>query len=128
MGEQADLMINGDVCSGCGEEMGDGDGFSRYCAGCAPDYPRAPKLRTAMSGRFLCSWPPCLKSFKTEQGRVTHERALHPHALKGLGCGRCQRMFATEATRAAHRVSQHKWVVTADGYEPQPPPTERSEG
>lgn len=35
MGEIADLMINGDICEGCGCELdGEGDGFPRRCAGC----------------------------------------------------------------------------------------------
>jgi len=37
MGEIAEMMINGLMCSGCGEFMGDFDepGFARYCCGCA---------------------------------------------------------------------------------------------
>lgn len=35
MGEIADLMINGDICEGCGCELdGQGDGFPRRCFGC----------------------------------------------------------------------------------------------
>ena len=34
MGEQAELIINGDVCEGCGEEMGDGPGYPRRCSAC----------------------------------------------------------------------------------------------
>lgn len=34
MGEQADLILNGDVCEGCGEEMGDGPGYPRRCSSC----------------------------------------------------------------------------------------------
>lgn len=34
MGEQADLILNGDVCQVCGEEMGDGDGYPRSCSSC----------------------------------------------------------------------------------------------
>lgn len=34
MGEQADLILNGDVCEGCGEEMGDGPGYPRRCSYC----------------------------------------------------------------------------------------------
>lgn len=34
MGEQAELLINGDVCEGCGEEMGDGPGYPRRCSSC----------------------------------------------------------------------------------------------
>ncbi len=35
MGEQADLIINGDVCEGCGENFDDeGQGFPRRCSSC----------------------------------------------------------------------------------------------
>ena len=37
MGDVADLMLNGDICESCGEELGGcGDGFPRYCASCRP--------------------------------------------------------------------------------------------
>lgn len=35
MGEQADLIINGDVCEGCGQEFEDeGPGYPRRCKAC----------------------------------------------------------------------------------------------
>ena len=35
MGEQAELMINGDVCQYCGVYLDDeGDGFPRSCEAC----------------------------------------------------------------------------------------------
>lgn len=34
MGEIADMMIDGEMCSLCGEYLGGGDGFSRLCAAC----------------------------------------------------------------------------------------------
>lgn len=35
MGEQADLLLNGDCCEGCGESFDDeGQGFSRRCSSC----------------------------------------------------------------------------------------------
>lgn len=39
MGEIADMMLEGDLCAGCGVYMdGDGDGFPRYCSNdCDPD-------------------------------------------------------------------------------------------
>lgn len=33
MGEIADSMLDGDICEGCGCEMGQGDGYARLCAG-----------------------------------------------------------------------------------------------
>jgi hypothetical protein len=36
MGEIADMMVDGDMCQSCGEYLGDGDGYARFCAGCKP--------------------------------------------------------------------------------------------
>lgn len=43
MGEYADYILNGDDCQGCGEYIGEGDGYPRFCAGCGGgDEPIAP--------------------------------------------------------------------------------------
>lgn len=40
MGEIADLMVNGDICEGCGVELeGVGEGFPRRCPGCGGSTP-----------------------------------------------------------------------------------------
>lgn len=41
MGEMADYMLNGDDCEGCGQYLGEGDGYTRRCASC-----RAPEKKT----------------------------------------------------------------------------------
>ena len=37
MGEIADMMLEGMLCAGCGEFLGEGDGFPMYCSACQPD-------------------------------------------------------------------------------------------
>jgi hypothetical protein len=37
MGEIAEMMLEGILCQGCGEYLGDGDGFPVFCAACAED-------------------------------------------------------------------------------------------
>lgn len=32
MGEYAERMINGEDCAGCGEYLGEGRGYPRYCS------------------------------------------------------------------------------------------------
>ncbi len=32
MGEYAEMMLDGTCCEGCGEYLGEGDGFPRYCS------------------------------------------------------------------------------------------------
>ena len=46
MGEQADLIINGDICEGCPCALpGNGPGYPRYCRECAKDRPPEPTAR-----------------------------------------------------------------------------------
>ena len=52
MGEIADSMLDGDMCEGCGEWLGAGDGFPRLCAGCGGGSraPKRPKFRAMLPG------------------------------------------------------------------------------
>lgn len=34
MGEIADMMIDGDMCTRCGEYLGNGGGYAQLCRGC----------------------------------------------------------------------------------------------
>jgi hypothetical protein len=51
MGEYAEMMLDGTCCEGCGEYIGGGDGFPRYCSPeCAgdrgmPSYPLSKKSK-----------------------------------------------------------------------------------
>ena len=48
MGEIADMMLDGEMCENCGDYLGGGDGFPRYCGVCRPrgsKSPRAPVFR-----------------------------------------------------------------------------------
>lgn len=35
MGDIADQMLDGSMCQGCGEYLGDGEGYATFCAGCS---------------------------------------------------------------------------------------------
>lgn len=37
MGEIADMIVNGDMCEGCGVWLGEGDGYPRRCDSCKDD-------------------------------------------------------------------------------------------
>ena len=53
MGEIADLMLNGDICESCGEELGgSGDGFPRYCSSCRPRSKGRPNATMTLDGVF----------------------------------------------------------------------------
>lgn len=56
MGEYAEMILDGTCCQGCGEYLGDGDGFPVYCSACAkqarrndPDAPFIVKAEKAFS-------------------------------------------------------------------------------
>ena len=74
MGEIAEMMLDGEMCEGCGEYLGDGDGFPRRCEACergAVAYqPTAPKTRNV-------GCPNCSKKFATHEAYLDHYRAKH---------------------------------------------------
>lgn len=53
MGEIADMMLDGSMCELCGEYLGEGDGYTRLCAGCSEDAPppKAKKKRKQRSSQ-----------------------------------------------------------------------------
>jgi len=72
MGEISDLMINGDICEGCGVNLpGHGEGFPRYCRDCAKDRPRDP------SPKLKAKCPTCGRMVKL-LGLSDHTRVMHP--------------------------------------------------
>lgn len=72
MGEISDMMINGDICGGCGVTLrGNGEGFPRYCsAECAPLNAPAPKK----TKKVRC--PQCARMVKAT-GLAYHKRVMH---------------------------------------------------
>lgn len=74
-GEYADMMLDGDMCEGCGEWMGSpGEGFPRRCAACAQP-PEPEPRRAVMPIRFFC--PVCGKKCGSVQGIHDHASAKH---------------------------------------------------
>lgn len=47
MGEIADMMIDGSMCEGCGEYLGEGDGYSRRCSACGGGRRRSSQEKDA---------------------------------------------------------------------------------
>lgn len=72
MGEIADLMINGDICEGCGVELGEGDGYPRRCAYCQRN--EAAMKPQPATDKVNCSI--CHKRVKAA-GLHDHMRAVH---------------------------------------------------
>lgn len=68
MGDIADMMIEGILCEGCGEYMGDAVGYPRCCPDCSkPAFPKpVPKVKC----------PTCGKKVK-KSGLADHQRDVH---------------------------------------------------
>lgn len=69
MGEMAEMLLNGTMCSGCGEWLHDGedgDGFPGYCASCAPD--SSPKKIWMEGPRLLKITRSFVKDFEKRLG------------------------------------------------------------
>lgn len=75
MGEIADMMINGDLCEGCGVAMGTpGEGYPRYCKDCKRQS-RTTKLPSKpMNGKIKCTQ--CLRWVKPT-GMKQHLKNKH---------------------------------------------------
>jgi tRNA(Ile2) C34 agmatinyltransferase TiaS len=74
MGEVADMMLDGDLCEGCGVYMGSpGDGYPRKCADCQ-DYPRRAAVDRAGQAKVAC--PVCGRKVKAV-GLKDHQRDSH---------------------------------------------------
>lgn len=88
MGEIADAMLEGALCEGCGEYLGE-DGFGpRLCAGCAKDRPpmhyttpkdrrRADNYQSAIAVRKPFKCPTCHRRFRKEFAVAQHARDVH---------------------------------------------------
>lgn len=87
MGEIADAMLEGALCQGCGEYLGEDGVGPRYCAGCkapAPMHYTTPRQRRALANRpevidarkpFQCGT--CGRRFKVASAVSQHARDVH---------------------------------------------------
>ncbi|KXJ56556.1 MAG: hypothetical protein AXW12_00555 [Thalassospira sp. Nap_22] len=65
MGEIAEAMLNGDLCEGCGCELGFDQGYPGYCGACGGGAVVAEITAPVTKARKIrCNCPECGKSFK----------------------------------------------------------------
>ena len=76
MGEIADAMLDGTLCAGCGDYLGQDDGFPIYCDGCAPHFPSAT-AEVDPGGSFSCQIDGCHKRFRTKAAKKAHRKTAH---------------------------------------------------
>ena len=78
MGEIAEMMLDGTLCEGCGEYLGETVGFPMYCPSCA----KTPvvELRKSKAKKVACRV--CGKLVKKGQGVKDHLKDVHPGGTK----------------------------------------------
>ena len=72
MGDYADMMLDGTLCAGCGEYIGDSVGVPVYCLGCRA----TPTLRTASKSKAKVKCNICQKRVRPT-GLAQHKRDAH---------------------------------------------------
>lgn len=83
MGEVAEMMLEGILCEGCGEFLGDGDGFPTRCAGCRQPTAQIPggglryRQNIEARARKTEACPECGKRFRLPVAVADHRRAKH---------------------------------------------------
>jgi hypothetical protein len=77
MGEIADMMLDGDLCEGCGVYMGSaGAGFPRRCRSCMRDERSGPVKYAPPRNATKVACPDCGRHVKAT-GLADHQRDKH---------------------------------------------------
>jgi hypothetical protein len=80
MGEIADMMLDGTLCAGCGEFLGEDAGYPVYCLRCAKDLPgdnfQSPKYKPRQQTAPKVKCDVCGKKVKAS-GLADHKRDTH---------------------------------------------------
>lgn len=112
MGDVADMMLEGDLCAGCGEFIDEdgGDGIPRYCSPeCARQCGVDESLEAIRAQSPDMPWE-CLKcdrTFATQKSYEQHYRAKH--ALPGpTECPKCGKKLRTAVGVEQHIHSKHR--------------------
>ena len=113
MGEIADMMLDGDMCEGCGEYLGGGDGFPRRCYSCEPVADRLPPA----TRRKTCRGP------KTQPRKPLAQRRGSPNNIAarivaGLDVG--PQEMRTLAQHVLSALSEEKRAELARAFRPVP--------
>lgn len=77
MGEISEMMLDGTLCEGCGDFLGDGDGIPQYCASCAPSQDDGiTRTKDGQQRPSKINCPNCGKLVK-KTGLEDHQRDVH---------------------------------------------------
>lgn len=77
MGEIAEMMLDGEMCAGCGEWLGESYGFPQYCSFChGDDEPKIFDGELRSTKKIPCDI--CGKRVHKGNGLRQHIRDKHP--------------------------------------------------
>lgn len=103
MGEIAEMMLDGTLCEGCGEYIGDGSGFPGYCSdACARGRGMtyaAPKVRLSPNAR---------RAQRQNQERAAIANRKHK-------CSKCGKGFRSTFAVMQHMRDKHETVANDFG-------------
>jgi hypothetical protein len=74
MGDVADMMLDGTLCEGCGQYIGDSVGYPLRCSTCQIDDANVKQNKS------VC--PVCHKLLKNAQAALNHVQDVHSHKAK----------------------------------------------
>ena len=78
MGEFADMVLDGEMCEGCGVFLGGGSmGFPRKCAACGGNAPEHPVYEANYNSEKNWSCDVCCKMFRSKEAMRQHRRDKH---------------------------------------------------
>lgn len=98
MGEIAEMMLDGTLCENCGDFIGEGSGFPRYCsAACAKD-------RGAATDGAQVARP---SHNATKAQRINTEREIAAGGIKKFNCDSCSKRFRYATALAQHERDKH---------------------
>lgn len=72
VGEAAEMLLDGTLCEGCGEYMGDSCGYPRRCAGCDEEPDDSQPVNYKPPRDVPCPYPECERKFRSREAAGQH--------------------------------------------------------
>lgn len=104
MGDIADMMLDGTLCTECGEYLGSTLGYPQRCAGCGGD----DSEPMSAAGAALCV---------PRGGRA---RRLKPAGGPVYRCKKCSRPFRSTGALSMHTLAKHPKAAAPETPKPGP--------
>jgi len=77
MGEMAEMVLDGTMCEGCGEFMGDSCGYPRRCDACGEEPDDSQPVNYKPPRTIKCPEPNCERRFRSMVSAAQHWQNKH---------------------------------------------------